>query len=428
MNQWKVEANQQELEQVFAESRRYPLLSAPQEREIDASKWQAVAELLQVVLTDPAARDWFRQLLIHIECQPLDVAGFANREHHFLLRRELSSCLPGGRQAATRKLLALALGDNDLDAARELLTELELPASLVAGIGNQLARFQGQELRCAVADALTDWMSTAAPQDSETVLAPDARHALRLALSRYNQARDTLVLHNLRLVYSIAGKSAGKGAPYRDLIQEGTLGLIRAAEKFQARKGYRFSTYSYNWISQSIRRYLQDSAAMIRYPSHVRDQVGRLYREQEAFRAVTGQEPDNDTLARAAGLDRERTRALQQLRNVTVSLNTPAFDDDDEALIDQLTDPDANPPENEAENASLHRHLLQELEHLDQAEREVVVARWGLLRGRPLSRAEIADRMSVSREWVRQLERSALDKLAHSRRLQATARDLANVP
>lgn len=428
MNQWKVEGNERELEQLFAESRRYPLLTATQEREIDASKWQAVTDLLRVLVTDPAARDWFRQLLIHLECQPLEVAGFANREHHFLLRRELATYLPGGRQATTRKLLALALGENDLDAAQELLEELQLPASLVAGIGNRLARLQGQEVRCAVADALSDWMSRATSHASDTTLAPEARHALRLGLSRYNQARDTLVLHNLRLIYAIAGKFAGKGAPYRDLVQEGTLGLIRAAEKFQASKGYRFSTYSYNWISQAIRRYLQDSAVMIRYPSHVRDQIGRLYREQEAFRAVAGQNPDEDTLARATGLDPERTRALQQLRNVTVSLSSPAFADDDETLIDQLTDTESQPPDSEAENASLQRYLLRELAGLEPAEREVVVARWGLHHGRPLSRAEIADRMSVSREWVRQLERSALDKLSRSRQLQDTARDLVNAP
>src|SRR5690606_10150459 len=129
-----------------------------------------------------------------------------------------------------------------------------------------------------------------------------------------------------------------------------------------------------NWISQAIRRYLQDSAVLIRYPSHVRDQIGRLYREQEAYRAANGELPDEDTLARAAGVAPERSRALRQLRNVTISLDAPGFEDGDEALLDQLVDTDTAPPDSTAMHASLHRHLLEEMAQLDPAEREVVIA------------------------------------------------------
>lgn len=429
MKQWKVEADERELEQLFADSRRYPLLSAAQEQQIDGSKWRAIEGLLEIFLSDAGARDWLQQLLATINTQPLEIALFANREHHFLLRRELASYLPGGAQATACRAVAAALqGENAREASR-LIAKLQLPASLVTGMGSLLLRRQGEAVRCIVADALQSWMETRSSHGAtHPELAPEAQRALRLALSRYNQARDTLVLHNLRLVYAIAGKSAGKGASYRDLIQEGTLGLIRAAEKFEAGKGFRFSTYSYNWISQAIRRYLQDSAVLIRYPSHVRDQIGRLYREQEAYRAANGELPDEDTLARAAGVAPERSRALRQLRNVAVSLDAPGFEDGDEALLDQLVDTDTAPPDSTAMHASLHRHLLEEMAQLDPAEREVVIARWGLHRGRPLTRAEIADRLSVSREWVRQLENSALAKLALSKRLQDTAQELVSTP
>jgi len=423
VDSWKVEGDESELEQLFAESRRYALLSAEQEREIDGSKWRAVEALQHVFLDSEGARAWLTDFLDALGTQALEVAGFGNREHHFLLRREVGQYLPGARLAPARELLRATLATPGQRGGADQLAELAFSASLTAGIGNLIMRHQGTAVRCAVADALADWLPTVQMGHSRYQLSGEARQQLKLALSRYNQARDTLVLHNLRLVYAIAGKSVGKGIAYRDLIQEGTLGLIRAAEKFEARKGYRFSTYSYNWISQAIRRYQQDGAALIRFPSHVRDQIGRVYREREALRASSGNEPGEALLAEAAGMEAKQVRAIQQLRNITVSLDAPAWEDDDDTLLDQLTDQDDIEPDGQASTRSLHRHLLRELEQLDPTERQVVIARWGLHRGRPLSRAEVAEQLSVSREWVRQLERSALDKLARNPALQETARD-----
>lgn len=423
MDTWKVEGDESELEQLFAESRRYALLTAAQERDIDGSKWRAVEALQRVFLDSEGARAWLADFLDALGTQVLAVGAFGNREHHFLLRREIGQYLPGAQLAASRELLSVTLGTPGQRGSAEQLAELAFSASLTAGIGNLLMRHQGSAVRCAVADALADWLPAATTGHSRYQLTGESRHQLKLALSRYNQARDTLVLHNLRLVYAIAGKSVGKGIAYRDLIQEGTLGLIRAAEKFEARKGYRFSTYSYNWISQAIRRYQQDSATLIRFPSHVRDQIGRVYRERESLRASSGNEPGEALLAEATGMDTQQVRAVQQLRNITVSLDAPAWEDDDDTLLDQLADSEGAEPGAPAATRSLHRHLLQELEQLDPTERQVVIARWGLHRGRPLSRAEVAEKLSVSREWVRQLERSALDKLARNPALQETARD-----
>jgi RNA polymerase sigma factor (sigma-70 family) len=249
--------------------------------------------------------------------------------------------------------------------------------------------------------------------------------AMQELLEKYTDARDTLTMHNLRLVYSIAGRHRGRGVNYLDLIQEGTLGLIRAAEKYEYQKGFRFSTYCFNWITQSVRRYVGDTGGMIRYPTHVQEQVSKLYRLRVDEMARTGVEPGDETLAEAAGLPLEKTRQLLQLRNIGVSLDTPQFDDDDGTLLDSMPGGPFSATEEQAESESLHERLLTELSDLEPAERQVVVARWGLHDGPPLSRAEIADKMSVSREWERQLERSALNKLSRNANVKSAYEDYA---
>lgn len=426
----KIDTDDGELEVLFAQARRYPLLNAAQEQDIDSSKWLAVRDMLSLLITNEGGRSMLGDLLQRTCNQPPEVADFASRDHHFLLRRELVDYLPGGTRVAQLQLCAAALAANEVDTAREAAADMMLPASLVVGIGGLMARHNGLTIKCRVADALAAWFAaTDGSQVRATRYALDhaSLASLKLALSRFNQARDTLTLHNLRLVYSIAGKYTGKGAPYRDLIQEGTLGLIRAAEKFEAAKGYRFSTYCYNWISQAVRRYVNDGTALIRYPTHVREQVGKLYRERNAIWSATGEEPREDELASATGMEAGKTRQLRQLRNMAVSLDAPRFDDEDEALIDSF---DGGPFEDiaaPAETASLQRCLLQEIDSLEPAEKQVVIARWGLHEGPPLSRAEIADRMSVSREWVRQLERSALEKLSHNSVVREAAQDHGNL-
>ena len=426
MDNWKTETDDRELERLFAEARRYPLLSAEQERDIDASKWRAVDDLGSLFVHSAGGRHFLQDLLARIQHEPPEVANFANRDHHFLLRRELVSYLSGGDEAGAVVLLAGALSAGDLETAQETIREMALPASLVVGMAGALARANAQAVKCRVADALHAWQTTTEgrkPATKRYRLESTQLKALTLALSRFNQARDTLTLHNLRLVYSIAGKARGKGAPYRDLIQEGTLGLIRAAEKFEAAKGYRFSTYCYNWISQAVRRYISDSAALIRYPTHVREQVGKLYRERNALWSSSGEEPSEEALASAAGIATDKARELRQLRNMAISLDQPQFDDDDESLLDSMPGGPFDDIDAGAESASLQRCLLQEIEHLDPAEKQVVIARWGLHDGPPLTRAEVADKLRVSREWVRQLEKSALDKLSRNSVVRKAASD-----
>jgi RNA polymerase sigma factor (sigma-70 family) len=234
-------------------------------------------------------------------------------------------------------------------------------------------------------------------------------------------------MHNLRLVYSIASRYKGRGVGYLDLVQEGTLGLIRAAEKFEFEKGFRFSTYCFNWITQAVRRYVGDVGTLVRFPTHVQEQMGRLYKERALEQARTGLDPDDETLAAKLGMDIDKTRQLLQLRNLGVSLDAPRFDDDETSLVETLPSEAFGDTEESAEQASLHRFLTHAVDKLDNSERKVVIARWGLHDGPPLSRAEVAETMGVSREWVRQLERSALKKLQKQDEVKAAWDDYHDV-
>lgn len=410
-----VDTEEKDLERLFAEARRYPLLTAEQEREIDTRKWTAVYALQDLFARDPAARHYLHEWASNCAVGSLDIARFESREHHFILRRELAGYLPGGK--SHEPMAALVAGLSKRRSERHLarlIAELHLPASLTVGLAGVVLRLEGETVACSVANALQDWQRSWERFDKRPRPALDAtaRMTLQALIDDYTDARDTLTMHNLRLVYSIAGRHRGKGVNFLDLIQEGTLGLIRAAEKFEYDKGFRFSTYCFNWITQSVRRFVGDAGGLVRYPTHVQEQVSKLYRIKLNVVNRTGTEPGDEELAEEAGLSVEKTRQLLQLRNLGVSLDTPQYEDDDTTLLDTMAGGPFQQTEASAETSSLHDRLLSEITALEPAERQVVIARWGLHEGPPLSRAEIADKMAVSREWVRQLERSALAKLS----------------
>ena len=161
-----------------------------------------------------------------------------------------------------------------------------------------------------------------------------------------------------------------------------------------------------------------DTGSLIRLPTHVQDQVNKVYRERAIEQAKTGIEPDAGQLAQKLGMDKERTKEILEVRNLSISLDAPRYDDDEGTLVDTLTSDQFGDTTSNAEADSLHRFLGQAVEQLETSEQAVVVARWGLHQGPPLSRSEIADRLGVSREWVRQLERSALKKLKNQDGIQ----------
>ena len=429
MDQPIADTDDKDLERLFAEARKYPLLSAEQEADIDGRKWAAVHELERLLTRDATGRGFLQRWSKNCGKTPPEVSRFKSRDLHFILRREVGDYLSGGKAAdAAHQLYSGLANGAGASKALHLLQALELPASLVVGLVATLLRNQNIDVACSVADALQQWqLQWPAVAVSKRDITKNNRIAMMAMLEQYNDARDTLTMHNLRLVYSIAGRNRGKGVNFLDMVQEGTLGLIRAAEKFEHRKGFRFSTYCFNWITQSIRRYVGDTSGLIRYPTHVQEQVNKVYRERLDAVAKTGFEPSDAELAETAGLSLEKIRGLKQLRNLGISLDAPQYDDDGGTLLDSMPGGPFQQTTQVAESESLQRCLLTEMDCLEPAEREVVIARWGLHQGPALSRAEIADRMSVSREWVRQLESSALKKLKNNDTIQNAYQDYSNV-
>tara|TARA_R110002110_G_scaffold66978_2_gene183155 strand:- start:8889 stop:10193 length:1305 start_codon:yes stop_codon:yes gene_type:complete len=425
------ETDESDLERLFAAAREHPLLTAEQEIEIDGRKWQAIEQLQYLLLQDSHSRVFLAQWAVNCSDSPPDINRFSEREHHFLLRRELVEYLPGGgaaqalQQFAKRLSCSTSFKAQHISRLHKSLLALSLPASLVAGLAELQLYGANTGSLSSAARALQDWQAQwkNAPEPRPGPLSEELKHGLTRGLQDYEDARDALVMHNLRLLYSIAGRYRGKGVSYLDLVQEGSLGLMRAAEKYDSSKGYRFSTYCFNWIAQAVRRCISDTGQLIRYPSHVQDQIGRLYGERTRHTATTGKELTDTELAASIGMSLEKTRSLRQLQNFGMSLDAPRFDDDTTSLLESIPADPGDDASRAAEQRSLNAFLLAEIQQLDPAEQTVIVGRWGLHKGPPLTRAEIADQMSVSREWVRQLERSALQKLSKNTDLQAAYSD-----
>ena len=401
-----------DIELMFAEARRYDLLTAEQEQSIDSTKWSAVREIYALIADNDELSQYLAQFCRECLENPPQIQRFPNRDLHFVLRRELAALFTDGSHADQSRNAAKKLAELKSSAARlKHVKALELPASLTIGIAVAILRRAGGQFSDTVADAIGHWQRHWQTPVPAFALDHGLLGALKTQLRPYTEARDRLVMHNLRLVYSIASRYKGRGVGYLDLVQEGTLGLIRAAEKFEYEKGFRFSTYCFNWITQAVRRYVGDAGTLIRFPTHVQEQIGRLYKERYAEQARTGHEADADTIAANAGMAPDKARELLQLRNLTVSLDAPKYDEDDETLVDGLVGETFGEASDSAEQASLGNFLDHAIGRLESNEQQVVLARWGLQNGPPLTRAEIADKLGVSREWVRQLERSALKKL-----------------
>ncbi len=259
------------------------------------------------------------------------------------------------------------------------------------------------------------------------LLSPERETYLAEQIAAGNkQAKDELIEANLRLVVSIAKRHVGKGMYFLDLIQEGNLGLIKAVEKFDYSKGYKFSTYATWWIRQAITRAIADQARTIRIPVHMVETIHKVSRTARQLLQELGREPNTDEIAERLGITSEKVREIMKIAQDPVSLETPIGEEEDSHLGDFVEDVDSPAPSDSASYSLLREQLCNILHTLTPREEQVIKLRFGLEDGRPRTLEEVGKQFQITRERIRQIEAKALRKLRHPSRSKTLKDYLTN--
>jgi RNA polymerase primary sigma factor len=388
-----------------------PVLDLPEVRQLIArgkksgvlTADEVVASLSEIDLTEDQVETIYAHLS-EVGVDVADVVDDAPEVDDVIAVGEPAAADPEERETENRKL-DMSVKPLTNDPVRMYLKEIGKVALLKAEQEVALAkRIEAGELAQARLEAEGDTLPRAEVRE------------LRRTEADGQLAKRELIEANLRLVVSIAKRYVGRGMLFLDLIQEGNLGLIRAVEKFDYRKGYKFSTYATWWIRQAITRAIADQARTIRIPVHMVETINKLIRVQRQLLQDLGREPSPEEIGDLMELTPEKVREILKISQEPVSLETPIGEEEDSQLGDFIEDSEAVVPADAASFALLQEQLRRVLDSLSERERRVIELRFGLKDGHPRTLEEVGREFGVTRERIRQIESKTLSKLRHPSR------------